>query len=193
MDGGWSQWKSVGPCKLNGKQQRTRTCTNPTPLNGGKGCPGSNDDEIACTGTKAKFLNNISLHCFSISVDGGWSQWKSVGSCDTNGRQKRTRTCTDPTPLNGGKQCSGSDNDEIACPGTKVNFPNNISLHCFPISVDGGWTQWKSVGSCNTNGRQKRTRTCTNPTPLNGGAKCPGSDNDEVACPGTKADFCLSI
>ena len=55
--------------------------------------------------------------------------------------------------------------------------------------MDGGWTQWKSVGSCNTNGRQKRTRTCTNPTPLNGGKECQGSNNDEVACSGKKANF----
>ena len=52
--------------------------------------------------------------------------------------------------------------------------------------MNGGWSQWGSFGSCNTNGKKKRARTCTNPTPLNGGKECPGSDNDEKACPGKK-------
>merc|ERR1719250_54490 len=53
----------------------------------------------------------------SIEVDGKWSPWGSYGVCGTNGKKQRTRSCTNPAPLNGGKQCSGSSKDEVSCAG----------------------------------------------------------------------------
>ena len=75
--------------------------------------------------TKMKFLvqvdkslssNKLYLMIFTL-VDGEWSQWVSCGCCKTNGKRERTRTCTNPAPVNGGKQCPGSNNDEVSCPG----------------------------------------------------------------------------
>jgi hypothetical protein len=40
-----------------------------------------------------------------------------------------------------------------------------------PVKVDGGWTDWNTKdNTCGVSGTQ--TRTCTNPTPSNGGADC---------------------
>merc|ERR1712013_371847 len=51
----------------------------------------------------------------SCPVDGQWSLWGSYGVCDANGKKQRTRSCTKPAPLNGGKQCSGSSKEEVSC------------------------------------------------------------------------------
>ena len=60
-----------------------------------------------------------------------------------------------------------------------------------PSVVDGEWTQWVSSGSCKTNGKRERTRTCSKPAPLNGGKQCPGLNKDEVSCPGGQKKLVL--
>ena len=53
------------------------------------------------------------------------------------------------------------------------------------ISVDGGFTDWSSWGSCTQScggGTQQRTRACTNPAPQHGGSDCVGDTTEEQAC-----------
>merc|ERR1712055_364925 len=55
---------------------------------------------------------------------------------------------------------------------------------CF-AAVNGGWTSWTSCSK--TCGPGRETRTCTNPTPANGGSDCPGSSSktcNTQQCPG---------
>lgn len=77
------------------------------------------------------------------------------------------------------------------------------------FSVNGGWSSWSSWSECTSSGHpnacgrgtQKRTRLCTNPTPLNGGRTCPGSNVQKgdctSICPGifytSKYSFFLSL
>jgi len=66
-------------------------------------------------------------------------------------------------------------------------------LICFVccLSVNGGWTTWSEWQACSVvcgTGSQKRTRTCTQPAPANGGAGCSGDAEEtqpceEPACP----------
>jgi hypothetical protein len=69
----------------------------------------------------------------------------------------------------------------------------------FYQTVNGGWSSWSSWSECTSTGQpnscgrgtQKRTRLCTNPTPLNGGRTCPGSNVQKgdctSICPGKKS------
>ena len=58
-------------------------------------------------------------------------------------------------------------------------------------SESGGWSEWGSWSTC-SRGREfkSRTRQCTAPAPLPGGAECPGPDKEMEECAG-KAFFIL--
>ena len=49
----------------------------------------------------------------------------------------------------------------------------------------GGWSKWGLWTNC-TAGTENRTRTrqCTDPAPLPGGAECSGAEEEEEPCPG---------
>ena len=68
-------------------------------------------------------------------------------------------------------------------------------------SVAGGWSAWSSYGACSVTcgtGSKSRTRSCTNPSPSNGGADCSGdstetADCNTESCPGGKIYFCETV
>ena len=55
------------------------------------------------------------------------------------------------------------------------------------ILVNGGWTEWSDWTACSKKcgeggGIHTRTRSCSNPTPVNGGANCFGKYFDVQPC-----------
>lgn len=58
--------------------------------------------------------------------------------------------------------------------GRRISEPMTVHVY-----ADGGWSQWGPWIECKCNGNKssgrKRLRTCTNPTPLNGGSPCVGA------------------
>ena len=69
------------------------------------------------------------LICFLI-VDGNWNSWGEWGDCSVtcgDGEKTRIRTCTNPPPADGGKECVGDSSSETsAC--SKTNCPGTVLI-----------------------------------------------------------------
>ena len=67
----------------------------------------------------------------SKKVNGRWSPWKPWSKCSRScnrGWQKRDRSCSNPAPSNGGKQCEGKT--------MEVRFCNK---HRCPVGKNANW------------------------------------------------------
>uniref|UniRef100_A0A8C1SIM9 Sema domain-containing protein n=1 Tax=Cyprinus carpio TaxID=7962 RepID=A0A8C1SIM9_CYPCA len=81
VNGAWSCWSSWSQCSVpcgGGHYQRTRTCTNPVPADGGDICIGLHTEEALCN---------------THTCDGGWMAWSLWSECDDSGLQLRSRVC----------------------------------------------------------------------------------------------------
>ncbi|XP_048241490.1 uncharacterized protein LOC124124850 isoform X5 [Haliotis rufescens] len=136
-----------------------------------------------------------------VVADGGWSVWSDwnrtcSATCGTNipATQRRTRTCDNPEPANGGNSCTGD-------PSEQTTSACNLGS-CDTEPVDGGWDVWTSwhITSCsatcgvNVAGVLRRARYCDHPTPRNGGANCNGSriETSTAVCTTLPKCFILS-
>ncbi|XP_074659491.1 MAM and LDL-receptor class A domain-containing protein 1-like [Tubulanus polymorphus] len=152
IDGNWSDWSNYGSCSVtcgDGTKTRTRTCTNPTPYNGGAVCVGDASESTSCNDG-------------ACPVDGKWSDWGNYGSCSVScgdGTKTRTRTCTNPAPSNGGAVCVGDASESISC--------NDGACPAAQLSTDfeKGFDQWGTVGRPTWNiGQGKTPSYRTGPT-----------------------------
>ena len=86
-----------------------------------------------------RYVDQFSGNCV-IAVDGKWSKWSAFSKCSKTcgkGKKTRTRTCTNPPPSGGGKNCKGKDNqtkncNRRKCPGMEII---NFYLKHFHIMV----------------------------------------------------------
>ncbi|KAK6188476.1 hypothetical protein SNE40_004643 [Patella caerulea] len=159
IDGVWSEWGMWEECSVTcdfGLQNRYRNCTGP--FFGGKECLGFNSDSQSCSRPPCP-------------VDGYLNQWSAWSECDVTcggGISWRNRTCIGP--YHGGADCIGALNDTKEC-----NMHN--------CSIDGvfePWSPWEPCTLTCSGGTKYRERNCTGP--YFGGAECPGSFNETIAC-----------
>lgn len=108
----------------------------------------------------------------TVYVNGGWSPWSTWSECHSRcakGGQKRTRTCSNPAPMNGGQPCLGQAQQRADC-----------SINC-PM-VDGGWSVWSTWSTCGSDCTHVRRRSCNEPSPSHGGRTCQGKNITITNC-----------
>jgi hypothetical protein len=163
---------------------RHRSCTLPSPYNGGRTCEeqglGEAEERQAC-------------------VNGGWGGWEEWSECkyvassasasasmalveiSTNGKDDddddnnanahhyqqryrvRARSCSSPSPSNGGQACEGESRQKHVC-------------------IDGGWGAYGDWSICDVSNYRMRVRECNLPLPQNGGGECVGERVDKEKC-----------
>nr|XP_022335242.1 semaphorin-5B-like [Crassostrea virginica]XP_022335250.1 semaphorin-5B-like [Crassostrea virginica]XP_022335258.1 semaphorin-5B-like [Crassostrea virginica]XP_022335266.1 semaphorin-5B-like [Crassostrea virginica] len=175
VDGKWSSWSPWTSCNQAGNSPssgnclcRLRSCDDPPALYGGLACEGSAVEVANCT------------------IHGHWSEWTSWSKCSTtcgNGQQTRSRSCTNPPPMNGGEDCKPLSRDEEFKASVRPFCVGNPA--CPEPPVDGNWSVWTPWSNCTANcngGIQTRRRSCSNPLPQRGGIPCTGNKNEWRMC-----------
>ena len=129
--GSWGDWAAWSQCNVEcgrGVQVRHRTCDSPPPVNikGGPGCDGPAIQKKSCTKV-------------CPAVNGDWSQWSAWSSCSTDCLTTRRRTCSSPTPANGGRYCQGKDIASNNCTGgtCRPELSKDLPVLQYPDMKDG--------------------------------------------------------
>ena len=166
INGNFTAWSDFGPCDKTcgpeGVQKRSRSCSSPAPQHGGKNCDGLLEEFQPCQGKPCP-------------IDGGVTEWTAFGDCDKtcgSGKQERKRACSNPPPQFGGQDC-------------QVPLLETQECNTNPCPVDGGLSEWSEFGLCSKTcgvGQQNRSRSCSNPAPLNGGKACEGALEETRDC-----------
>ncbi|XP_052086361.1 neurotrypsin-like isoform X2 [Mytilus californianus] len=89
-------------------------------------------DDLHCSGIESKLMTctydsntndcgtyeDVGVSCSSTcptTVNGGWSMWSPWSACFCGSHQFRTRNCTNPTPMYGGRYCEGYPAEQRNC------------------------------------------------------------------------------
>ncbi|XP_070574887.1 SCO-spondin-like [Ptychodera flava] len=172
IDGKWSKWTQWSECTVTcsfGYQTRNRNCSEPAPAFGGRNCPGFGIyenwvQEESCMGEL--------MYC---PVDGNFTEWTPWPDCPVpcgGATIMRNRSCTNPAPMHGGRDCEGNTTEIMDC-------------NTMPCGVNGGFSPWSNFSDCSVTcggGTKFRTRTCTNPAPTYGGRPCKGKTVQSRSC-----------
>jgi len=90
---------------------------------------------------------NASAAC-AVPVNGGWTGWSSCSASCGGGTQ--SRSCTNPTPANGGSSCSGSASQACNTQACATNCPATTLSGCVLTSTPYGLTKNGSCASTHT-------------------------------------------
>ncbi|XP_071401707.1 complement component C7 [Centroberyx affinis] len=67
IHGSWSCWSLWSPCS-GAQRSRSRSCSNPTPQNGGQHCIGENTETSDCEDQELQYLKTMEPQCFDLSL-----------------------------------------------------------------------------------------------------------------------------
>lgn len=120
IHGHFGNWSEFGPCSRScniGRKNRTRMCDSPRPQYGGKDCQGASMEMMVC-------------NTHPCPIHGNYTAWSEFSPCSKScdgGFRIKTRNCTNPEPMHGGRNCSNIGQSKFykrcntqRCPGMKV-------------------------------------------------------------------------
>ena len=142
-----------------GTRSRTRSCTNPTPSNGGASCSGFSSQTQICNRNSCQTPSKFMCYITKIFLEDFF--------------HKHFITYF----------LSESFHKHFIIHFSSESFHKHFITYF--SSVNGGWSTWSAWGSCSVTcgmGTRSRTRSCTNPTPSNGGASCSGISSQTQIC-----------
>ena len=260
IDGNWGEFGDWSDCSAacgGGSKRRTRSCSNPAPANGGSNCIGDSEETKECNDQPCE-LYPLKVFCddyTTIYIDGiekyndtnyqtlaelsvpspsrvvavkchnkggDWgivaemrdaegngimvtdNSWRCAG-LEESGWEKPDFVEGDnwEEPLDRGDEHVMRDNSEesnwnqITSPERRVIWSSGdikdrtaycrIKLkrcgHTCPI--DGNWGEFGDWSDCSAacgGGSKRRTRSCSNPAPANGGSNCIGDSEETKEC-----------
>ncbi|CAJ1068761.1 netrin receptor UNC5D isoform X2 [Xyrichtys novacula] len=131
----------------------------------------SDSGNYTCLASNVVAKRRSATATVTVFVNGGWSLWTEWSACNVLcgwGVQKRSRTCTNPAPLNGGAFCEGISAQRITCDAL--------------CPIDGAWDHWSEWTVCNSQCKKQRSRGCNSPQPRHNGKKCEGNSEATENC-----------
>ncbi|XP_070759916.1 complement component C7 [Enoplosus armatus] len=63
-------------------------------------------------------------------IQGSWACWSAWSAC-SGGRRSRSRTCSNPTPQNGGQHCIGEPRETSVCEDEDLQYLKTMEPQCF--------------------------------------------------------------
>lgn len=80
-------------------------------------------------------MKGFQWHFSAGAINGGWSAYSQWGVCSEvkyclQGIKKRTRSCNNPSPANGGDECTGTKEEEKICPTLEDGCTSEL-IYCF--------------------------------------------------------------
>merc|ERR1711892_858448 len=117
-------------------------------------------------------------------VNGGWGEWSEFSTCSNKKddksvcKKKKVRYCNKPAALHGGNDCAGESEMFEVCVLASTDSSKNPEC-----VLHGGWTAWSSASVCSASCASTRTRSCTNPVPVNS-KECDGAESESSDCTG---------
>jgi len=155
----WSPWGECSEKCGKGIHLRSRQCSNSS----------------ICSNKEEEEEEKDSCFLQSCPVNGGWSSWEPWNTCSKEcgiGVKTRVRTCTEPSPNNGGRECYGISTMTDEC-------------NAIICAIDGRWSDWSNWDTCNqpcNGGTKKRRRLCNQPATEFGGKICEGNKSESIEC-----------
>uniref|UniRef100_G3N7U1 SCO-spondin n=1 Tax=Gasterosteus aculeatus aculeatus TaxID=481459 RepID=G3N7U1_GASAC len=136
---------------------------------------------MCCSGCKHGRWNCSLAHC---QVNGGLSPWGSWSPCSLScgglGLKTRSKSCTQPAPAHGGRNCQGPRQETTYCQAPEC--PGTGATPRSSPDEDAGFSPWSSWSPCTrpctdvlSPVRKSRHRQCVRPP-------CFGSSHQEKAC-----------
>ena len=230
-DGDWSDFGDWSDCSAacgEGTQKRTRSCYNPAPANGGSNCVGDTEETKECNDQPCYSLTVMCDDETTVYVDGVEKYTdKLVQSVATLTVPSSTSVIAVKCHNRSGnywivaymKDADGNNvmvsDKSWRCSGVKEsgwekpdfvegdNWKQPIGLrgsgHIWSSGAKGDWTaycrkilptdgdwsdfgDWSDCSAACGEGTQRRTRSCYNPAPANGGSNCVGDTEETKEC-----------